>query len=252
MFSSREKKSDYKCSYCGRFVPISLQFHHDIRCQSQKKNFENIGVFKYKCKLCGIILEDILDTKRMEHLLFHQSNRNGNINSNIVNNDQTDSDDEQIRNNNANNNNIDMSTITLGGNNENIIFRHQNNNRRNRRNSMDNNYINRNLGLNSSPSDNSNNDSFTSDNQENKSSKDLDNINNNLNYIISNIKDPKKLSENKKKCLICLENFLKGEESIILPCIHMFHSTCIKKWIKIKDFCPLCKKTIKPIKKYKK
>jgi len=248
MFFNKGKKSHYTCSYCGRLIPCSFQFHHDIRCQSQKKNFEEIGNFKYKCKLCGITFIDILDTKRMEHLLFHQSNRNGNINSNIVNNDPPDFDDEQNRTNNSNNNNIDMSTITLGGNNQNIIFRHQNNNRRNRRNSMDNNYINRNLGLSSSSSGN---DSFTLDNQDNKSSKDLDNISNNPNYIISKIKNPKKLSENKKKCLICLEKFRKGEESIILPCLHLFHSTCIKKWIKIKDFCPLCKNAINPKKKEK-
>ena len=243
MFNNRVNKSNYNCSYCGRYIPISFQFQHDIRCHTQKKMFEEIDTFKYKCKLCGQILKDILDTKRMEHLSFHQSNRNEYIHSNIVNNAPNESNNEENRNNNSNNN-IDMSTITLGGNNHNIIFRYQNINMRNRRNSMDNNYINRISALNNSSSDNSNNNSF-SDNQENKSSKDLDNFSNNPNYAISKIKDPKKLSENKKKCLICLEKFRKGEESIILPCIHMFHSTCIKKWMKIKDFCPLCKKSIK-------
>ena len=244
MFSNRVNTNHYICSYCGKYVPSFLQFQHDLKCQAEQKMFEKTLDSKYKCKLCGKIFDDIFAIRTNNHLSFHQSNENDNINSNNINNDQPDSDDDQNANNNINNNDIDLSTITLGGNNHNIIFRYQNNNRRNRRNSMDNNYINRNMGLSSSSSDNSNSDSFTSD-------KDIDKIKN-PNYIISKIKDPKKLSENKKQCLICLEKFRKGEESIILPCIHLFHSNCILKWMKFKDFCPLCKKIIKPKKKHKK
>ena len=65
------------------------------------------------------------------------------------------------------------------------------------------------------------------------------------NYPITKIKNPRKLSENKKKCLICLENFKKGDNSIVLPCIHIFHSECIKTWMKKKNSCPLCKNKIK-------
>ena len=64
------------------------------------------------------------------------------------------------------------------------------------------------------------------------------------NYPITKIKNIHDLSENKKKCLICLDEFKNGQKSIILPCIHIFHSECIKKWMKKENFCPLCKNKI--------
>ena len=60
-------------------------------------------------------------------------------------------------------------------------------------------------------------------------------------YPISKIYSIDKLSEDKKKCLICQENFKNGENSINLPCIHIFHYECIKKWLKEKKCCPICK-----------
>jgi len=60
-------------------------------------------------------------------------------------------------------------------------------------------------------------------------------------FPISQIKDINKLDEEKKKCLVCLENFKTGEYTIILPCIHIFHSECIKKWMKAKNICPIFK-----------
>ena len=60
-------------------------------------------------------------------------------------------------------------------------------------------------------------------------------------YPISKIHDINKLSEDKKRCSICLENFKNGDDSIILPCIHIFHSECIKKWMKTNGVCPICK-----------
>ena len=64
------------------------------------------------------------------------------------------------------------------------------------------------------------------------------------NYPISIIKNINNLSEDKKKCLICLDEFKNGQKSIALPCIHIFHSECIKKWMKTENFCPLCKSQI--------
>ena len=79
MFNNNEGKNDYKCSYCGRFVLKSFQFIHDVRCESQKKMFDEIDTFIYKCKICGIIFMDISDANRMEHLLSHQSKKNEDI-----------------------------------------------------------------------------------------------------------------------------------------------------------------------------
>ena len=246
MFNNNKDRYHYTCSNCGRYILKSCQFDHDIKCQSEKQMFEQINnTFNYKCKICGRIMDEF---DRLQHILFHQSKKNELIHSNVANNNSSDLNSDQHNINNNSNNNLDLSTITLGRNNNNIIFRYQNNNdnnrRRNRRNSMDNNAINRIMGFNSSSSDSNSIDSFP-DNHENNSSKDLDNNSNNQKYVISKIKDPKKLSENKKRCLICLEKFKKGEDSIILPCIHIFHSACIKKWMKIKNVCPLCKKEIK-------
>ena len=65
------------------------------------------------------------------------------------------------------------------------------------------------------------------------------------NYPISKIKDINKLSEDKKSCTICLENFKNNDDTIILPCIHIFHEEFIKNWMKENDTCPICKYQIK-------
>ena len=63
-------------------------------------------------------------------------------------------------------------------------------------------------------------------------------------YPVSKIKDISKLDEEKKKCCICLENYKNNDETIILPCVHIFHSNCIKHWMKRQDSCPICKNKI--------
>ena len=65
------------------------------------------------------------------------------------------------------------------------------------------------------------------------------------NMEISKIKDVEKLDGDKKKCTICLENYINGDDSIALPCIHIFHATCIKTWLKNQNTCPICKYEIK-------
>jgi len=67
------------------------------------------------------------------------------------------------------------------------------------------------------------------------------------NYPVTEIKNPSKLSEENQRCLICLEYFKKKDNSIILPCVHIFHSICIGKWVKNKHSCPVCKFKIEPI-----
>ena len=43
-----------------------------------------------------------------------------------------------------------------------------------------------------------------------------------------------KVNEDKKQCVICFGEFKNGDKVIILPCIHFYHSECIKMWFKIK------------------
>ena len=67
-------------------------------------------------------------------------------------------------------------------------------------------------------------------------------LNDDLEEIEVDEESSKKLDN--KDCLICLEKFLIKDKICYLPCNHLFHSICIKNWIKIKKECPLCKRAI--------
>ena len=62
----------------------------------------------------------------------------------------------------------------------------------------------------------------------------------------TNIKINKKLdklkynNKIKEKCSICQENM---KRYIKLKCCHNFHKSCLKEWLKIKQNCPLCRKS---------
>ena len=55
------------------------------------------------------------------------------------------------------------------------------------------------------------------------------------------IEDVNKLDPEKKNCIICLEDFKNGDKATFLPCIHIFHTNCIKNWLKTQNTCPICK-----------
>ncbi|KAL7114662.1 hypothetical protein ACP275_04G135600 [Erythranthe tilingii] len=47
-------------------------------------------------------------------------------------------------------------------------------------------------------------------------------------------------------CSICLEDLSSGgdndfEEALSMPCSHVYHGDCIKKWLRISHYCPLCR-----------
>ena len=44
----------------------------------------------------------------------------------------------------------------------------------------------------------------------------------------------------KKKCTVCLNDIKMYERVIVLPCLHMFHSVCIKKNFERYNTCPIC------------
>jgi hypothetical protein len=50
-----------------------------------------------------------------------------------------------------------------------------------------------------------------------------------------------KLPEDKKDCIICMSTFEPGEKVSSLPCLHIYHSQCIKDWFKTNSTCPVCK-----------
>lgn len=63
-----------------------------------------------------------------------------------------------------------------------------------------------------------------------------------LKYIpTSVINKERKPSDSNNRCIICLSEFQVGEKESILPCLHIFHSSCIETWINNKQWCPICK-----------
>ena len=58
------------------------------------------------------------------------------------------------------------------------------------------------------------------------------------------LRDVSKLEDDKKNCIICMEDFKVDDEVIFLPCLHIFHKDCITEWLKSHDDCPICKHKI--------
>jgi E3 ubiquitin-protein ligase Arkadia len=46
------------------------------------------------------------------------------------------------------------------------------------------------------------------------------------------------------ECCICLADIEEGDPSTVLACEHVFHTPCIKTWLKEKNKCPLCRMTL--------
>lgn len=42
-------------------------------------------------------------------------------------------------------------------------------------------------------------------------------------------------------CCICISDINNGEETVLLPCGHMFHSPCVVEWLKKNNTCPVCR-----------
>ena len=58
-------------------------------------------------------------------------------------------------------------------------------------------------------------------------------------YCKKSDQDPNKLEY--PECSICLMQIDEGQDTILLPCGHMFHDGCSTKWLKIHNTCPLCR-----------
>ena len=251
-----EKNSDtYMCEKCGNILLKSNKMLHDLKCTSFNGGFDFFGggnhtnnnfisineIDTYTCNKCGacINLKD-----KVDHLLCHQieeDNKENEItefrNNQIISDSSSEEGDKQnvinnININIINNNNGIHKTYRIGGNLNNS--------------DDDEDYNDKN---------NSNENDELEDNEEQEEfdsfeEDDFSDENNGIDentiktFPVSKIKDISKLTEEKKKCCICLENFKKNDETMILPCIHIFHSDCIKKWMKRQDICPICKNKI--------
>ncbi|XP_052771475.1 uncharacterized protein LOC128211094 [Mya arenaria] len=43
------------------------------------------------------------------------------------------------------------------------------------------------------------------------------------------------------ECHVCFENYEVGDLQKVLPCFHLFHSSCIDQWLKERATCPVCR-----------
>ena len=69
-------------------------------------------------------------------------------------------------------------------------------------------------------------------------------------FEYKNIKKYSSIKE--KKCCICLEKYKSSDIIKEYPCKHIFHKSCIFKWLKESNLCPICKHDIsKAVKKVK-
>ncbi|TYI29143.1 hypothetical protein ES332_A05G296100v1 [Gossypium tomentosum] len=49
------------------------------------------------------------------------------------------------------------------------------------------------------------------------------------------------MTKREDECVICLEEFVEGEEVASMPCGHGYHDGCIVKWLETNHICPLCR-----------
>ncbi|KAL6985086.1 hypothetical protein U1Q18_018464 [Sarracenia purpurea var. burkii] len=48
-------------------------------------------------------------------------------------------------------------------------------------------------------------------------------------------------NDNEGKCSICQEEYIIGDEVGRLECKHGYHTVCIHEWLRLKNWCPICK-----------
>jgi hypothetical protein len=52
------------------------------------------------------------------------------------------------------------------------------------------------------------------------------------------------MGEGEGKCVVCVEEFGKGEEVAVLPCEHLFHGECVRTWLGLHGTCPVCRASV--------
>ena len=60
----------------------------------------------------------------------------------------------------------------------------------------------------------------------------------------STVMNPKELPEDKRQCVICMEEYVIGDKRTMLPCWHGFHKGCVVRWLESKGCCPICKSEV--------
>lgn len=64
--------------------------------------------------------------------------------------------------------------------------------------------------------------------------------------------DPVEIPEGDEVCVVCLDDMVVDDRVRRLPCSHIYHSSCIRVWLRRKNACPCCCKTVLKRKRRKK
>jgi len=89
----------------------------------------------------------------------------------------------------------------------------------------------------------------TSSVNENRHKATSDKALNNLKKFKMNDKYCKKSPEGKLEnpnCCICISDINMNEETVLLPCGHLFHWSCVLEWLKQNNTCPVCRFELQP------
>ena len=61
----------------------------------------------------------------------------------------------------------------------------------------------------------------------------------------STVTNPNDLPNDCRECIVCMENFKRGDVRRTLPCLHSeFHAECVDRWLQSNATCPVCKHQI--------
>ena len=61
----------------------------------------------------------------------------------------------------------------------------------------------------------------------------------------STVANPDDLPSDCRECIVCMENFKRGDVRRTLPCLHSeFHAECVDRWLQSNASCPVCKHQI--------
>lgn len=78
-------------------------------------------------------------------------------------------------------------------------------------------------------------------NSKTKTKTSLNELNNKISQLSETVIETlDKLNSDNMECAICLIDYKLFDKCIYLPCIHYFHSQCIKDWLIKKQDCPIC------------
>lgn len=50
--------------------------------------------------------------------------------------------------------------------------------------------------------------------------------------------------DTKLQCSVCWEDFVLKETVYQLPCQHVYHETCIRRWLELHGTCPICRQNL--------